>query len=244
MKATIRPSELWKRFGPSLAAAGIACLPALGHAQAPSEEDTPPVAEQEETDYRPKKYSSLRYSKSINNNPFERDILPPQKAAPPPKADPFDFKLVSISGRGERYRVVVVDKKGKYKVITDKPDADGFHFTSIEPTPKIQDASVVVTNGGQTETVEFDTKRFSIAAKPIAAPKAATNSRGRPNVVPTSRPSTSRTGRPSARTRWCSRPRTSSSRFATRTASGRSCSVVTPARRTATSWPPRPAPST
>ena len=140
----------------------------------------------ETTDYRPKKYSASRYRTTYDNSAFEREILPPQKEETKVEVTPFKFSLVSASGRDGRYRIVVVDSKGKYQVITDTPDEDGFHYSSIEPAAKIQDFKVSVTKGTQTEVVEFDNKRFSIASKKIAPPKP-TNRTPRPNVVPTNR---------------------------------------------------------
>ena len=169
-----------------LAAMILACPnPILGQAPAPAAGDSPQSAGGV-TDYRPKKYSPLRYSETVGNNPFEREILPP--AAPEPKEGPppFDFRLVSVSGKGESYRITLIDKKGKYKAITSKPDADGYYYAKVEPDPNIQHFRVEVANGNQTEWVEFDTKRFSVASK-AATPKKPSNTKGRPNVVPNTR---------------------------------------------------------
>lgn len=158
------------------------------HAQSPpaSAEATLPSAEEalDEADYLPKRYSSQRYRPTVANNPFEREILPPPPPTPPTPEDPFDFKLVSVSSKGERYRVTVIDKKGQYLVVTDQPDGDGYHYSNIEPAAKIQDFRVQVAKGAQTEWVEFDTKRFSIASKALTPPRAPQNTAGRPAVVP------------------------------------------------------------
>lgn len=200
MKSTITPSNTWSRLGLLLATVSIAAVPDLSHGQAPVQTNNGDAAV-EEADYRPKKYSALRYSRTVSESPFEREILPPAAPAPPPKKDPFDFKLVSVSGEGDNYRVIVIDKKGKYSVITSTPDKEGFHYSSIEPAPNIQDVRVVVSNGSQTEEVLFDTKRFSIASK-AAAPQAPANTRGRPAVVPNPRST------PPSRDRGAPTPRT------------------------------------
>jgi hypothetical protein len=170
----------------ALATSVIAFAPATaGLAQAPAAGDSPPAAA-ETTDYRPKKYTAGRYRSVYSNSAFEREILPPDKPEAGPPPTPFDLKIVSVTGKDGRYRVVLIDKKGKYQVVTDTPDADGFHYSDIEPSPKIQDFRVQVVKGAQSEWAEFDTKRYSIASKKIAPP-APTNRDKRPSVVPNTR---------------------------------------------------------
>ncbi len=131
----------------ALAAAVIAARPATaGLAQAPAAGDSPdPLPAETTTDHRPKKFTALRYRSIYSNSAFEREILPPDKARSRPPPTPFDLKIVSVAGKDGRYRVVLIDKKGKYQVVTDTPDADGFHYTDIEPSPKIQDFRVQVS---------------------------------------------------------------------------------------------------
>lgn len=167
----------------AVAAAVITSWPAISFSQAPPAAGSLTSEAGTTTDYRPKKFSALRYTSIHANSAFEREIIPPEKGPDGPPPTPFDMKIVSVTGKDGRYRVVLIDKKGKYQVVTDTPDADGFHYTDIEPSAKIQDFRVQVSKGGQTEWAEFDTKRYSLASKKIAPPKPANNSR-RPAVVP------------------------------------------------------------
>ena len=167
-------------------------------AQSPAAGDSPSASAAAETsDYRPKRYSAGRYRSLYSNSAFEREIIPPEKPEAGPPPTPFDLKIVSVTGKGENYRIVLVDKKGKYQVVTEEPDDDGFHYTDIEPSPKIQDFRVKVAKGGQTEWAEFDTKRYSIASKQIAPPKP-TNTGNRPVVVPNTRTPPPSRGAPAA----------------------------------------------
>ncbi|MGI9239282.1 MAG: hypothetical protein ACR2RV_00690 [Verrucomicrobiales bacterium] len=161
-------------------------FPKAAHSQAPTAAGSS-AGTGGPTDHRPKKYSPLRYFSIHTNSAFEREILPPEKPDGGPPPTPFDRKIVSVTGKDGRYRVVLIDKKGKYQVVTEEPDADGFHYSDIEPSAKIQDFRVQVSKGGQTEWAEFDTKRYSLASKKITPPKAPANNARRPAVVPNNR---------------------------------------------------------
>ena len=158
-----------------LAAAATLAMPIAG------------ISQTEEESYLPEKYSPLRYRDIYASSAFERDILPPR---PPEKEDVekpvFEMKVVAVTGHNGRYRVTVIDKKGNYVVLTDKPNADGYYYSDIEPAAKVAEVRVKVANGGHDEWATFDENRFKVAAKGLA-PKKPTNTKGRPAVVPSVR---------------------------------------------------------
>ena len=180
MKSTIQKACLNSLM---IAAAATLTLPVASIAQNPRA--TPPTAAEPEN-YQPEKYSPLRYRAIYAESAFERDILPPQKEVVVDEKPVFEMKVVSVTGNSGRYRVTMIDKKGKYVVLTDKPNAEGYYYEDIKPAPKVADVEVLVAKDGHSEWSKFDENRFKIAAKGLA-PKKPTNTKGRPNVVPTSR---------------------------------------------------------
>ena len=177
MKSTT--NYLQTLFG-SLALSLFACTLAPAQDEAPAEDD-----------YEIKAYSARKYASAVLSSAFELDVLPP---APPTKEEvieePFEFKLVSITSNSGTYRATLVDKKGKYVVVTQKENKDtGFFLSEVQPSNNIQDVRVKVAKGGQSEWVEFDSARFKVASKTPA--KAPTNTRKRPNIVPSNRKPTS-----------------------------------------------------
>jgi len=186
MKTKPDHKTLLKSLGlPILAAALL--FPQAASAQA----DTAPV---EEEGYLPKPFRPSLYDDMINNNPFEREILKPVIETVEEKPVPFNFKLIGMLKSGDSYRIAVVDAKGKSKVVTDKPDGEGFHYIEVEPSPRIQEARVHIVKGTQKEWVTFDEKRFSIpAGRPVTRTPAKngtqrtivpTNNRKRPSDLP------------------------------------------------------------
>ncbi|MFT4547794.1 MAG: hypothetical protein ACI8XO_001364 [Verrucomicrobiales bacterium] len=180
MKSTIPTSRIAKCL--LLAGCSIA-FPAISSAQTPAEGDAPAAV-----DYRPEKFSPGKYRRTFANSAFEREILPPAKVDNTPPPTPFDLKVVGVTGQEGQYRVTLIDKKGKYQVVTDDAsgNGDGYRYAGIEPAANIADFRVEIVKDGQTEWAEFDDKRFSIASKG-AAPKKPSARGGRPNVVPTTR---------------------------------------------------------
>jgi len=161
----------------------VAILPTFSFSQAPGAD----AAGAEPTDHRPEKFSPGRYRTTFSSSAFEREILPPAKVDNTPPPTPFDLKVVGVSGNEGRYRVTLVDKKGKYVVVTDEPNTEGFRYSAIEPAANIAEFRVEVSKDGQTEWAEFDDKRYTIVSKAVASAKKPTLRGGRPNVVPSSR---------------------------------------------------------
>ena len=109
----------------AVAAAVITSWPAISFSQAPPAAGSLTSEAGTTTDYRPKKFSALRYTSIHANSAFEREIIPPEKGPDGPPPTPFDMKIVSVTGKDGRYRVVLIDKKGKYQAQKDITTAKG-----------------------------------------------------------------------------------------------------------------------
>lgn len=111
MKIHIKKLRVGSWLSLAVAIASVALLK-IGYSQAPTAGGSP-AGTGESADYRPMKYSPLRYFSIHTNSAFEREIIPPEKPDSGPPPTPFDMKIVSVTGKDGRYRVVLIDKKGK-----------------------------------------------------------------------------------------------------------------------------------
>lgn len=126
-------------------------------------------------DFFPEAYRLDRHEPTWSASPFSREVLPP----PPPEMkqgpDPWkDWKLATIDRFGGKYTVGLVDKKNKFHLMKlDEENEDGIKITKVESNGRLSDTVIHLASGTRTGTLDFDSKRLSVASKGAPVPKKA-----------------------------------------------------------------------
>lgn len=127
----------------------------------PGRAPQPPGADE----FLPPSYEPRRYAASWSNSPFEREILPPVVDEVEEVNELNDYRVVGIGKLRGKYLITLVDKKGKYSNVEEKPNKDGLFVVSVADGTNPQEAEVVIKQGELQATIGFDENNLKATPK-------------------------------------------------------------------------------
>ncbi len=145
-------------------------------------------------DFLPEAFRPDRHASTWMNSPFSREVLPPAAGPSGPTGPAVwdGWKIAAVDKFGGQYSVGLVSKKGEFFLLKvgQEHEETEVKVTKVESNGVISETVIHVTDGSQSGTITFDTKRLTTASKGGAAPKAPTNraparpTTGRPQLTP------------------------------------------------------------
>ena len=130
-------------------------------------------------DFLPEAFRPDRHASTWMNSPFSREVLPPA-AGPSGPTGPAEYDgwtIAAVDKFGGEYSVGLVSKKGEFFLLKvgQEHEKTDVKVTKVESNGVISETVIHVTDGMQSGTIAFDTKRLTTASKGGVAPKAPAN---------------------------------------------------------------------
>ncbi len=174
-------------------------VPAVGEDDAPAEVEMPAGVEEEEKPelaplpirptnkeedvFLPVSYSLERYAPTWSNSAFTREIVPEAVVVETPPNELDKYVLTGLATIGGATVVSSLNPKNEPEIIRTEPkEKGGLFVVSVDRAERMADSSVTISDGRQTGTIKFDSKRIMAPPKGAVAMNTGGGQRG-PGMV-------------------------------------------------------------